>query len=172
MLERGIAHCSPNEGGSGTCGDGAKSLSGGIGGISPDDSANGSEQRHGPRGDRVSDEGHRGAGGCRGRVDLRRHDQFGWRQRSAVAPAPRVKGRLTYWGRPWKSQDGPKACARSIAQLRRLGLGRGEGALTSQPDPLDLVLREPLLVRSWSLVMRGSHALPIPVAPERVATDQ
>ncbi len=33
---------------------------------------------------------------------------------------------------------------RSIAQLRRLGLGRGEGALTSQPDPLDLVLREPL----------------------------
>ena len=45
MLERGIAHCSPNEGGSGTCGHGAKGLSGGIGGISPDDSANGSEQR-------------------------------------------------------------------------------------------------------------------------------
>lgn len=31
MLEKGIAHCSPNEGGSGTCGHGAKSLSGGIG---------------------------------------------------------------------------------------------------------------------------------------------
>ena len=132
MLERGIAHCSPNEGGSGTCGHGAKSLSRGIGGISPDDSANGSEQRHGPRGDRVSDEGHRGAGGCRGRVHLRRHDQFGWRQRSAVAPAPRVRGRLTRCGKPWKGQDGPKACARSIAQLMRLGW-EGEGALTS-PD--------------------------------------
>jgi hypothetical protein len=35
-------------------------------------------------------------------------------------------------GKPWKGQDGPKACARSIAQLMRLGW-EGEGALTS-PD--------------------------------------
>ena len=107
MWKKRIAHRSPNEGGSRTCGHGAKSLSGGIRGISPDDSANGSEQRHGPRGYRVSDEGHGGAGGCRGRVHLRGHDQFGWRQGSAVAPTPKVRGRLTCCGKPWKASGWP-----------------------------------------------------------------
>jgi hypothetical protein len=60
-------------------------------------------------------------------------------------------------GQTLESQDGPKACARSIAQLMRLGW-EGEGALTSQPDPLDLVLFEPLfgavieLGGAWALM--------------------
>lgn len=107
VLERSIAHCSPNESGTRTCGHGAKSLGGGVGGISADDPANGSEQRHGPRGNRKSDEGYGRAGGCWSRVHQRRRDQFGRWPRSTVAAPLRVRGwrracGRQHWPRLWR----------------------------------------------------------------------
>jgi hypothetical protein len=104
VLERSIAHCGPNESGAGTCGHGAKSLGGGVGGIAPDGSADGSEQRHGPRGDRKLDEGYGRAGGCWSRVHQRRRDQFGRWPRGTVAPPPRVRG----WRRAYGCQHWPR----------------------------------------------------------------